>query len=123
MTTNVNKYEPTSAEGKILDVMLNPENKNLNVTEICEAAGVSRTIYYRVFKNQEFVDYYREQSKNLVSQALGQVINACVNQAKEGSHPHIKTILEMADMHLDKIGVVGADGKPFQVNVNFVKPE
>lgn len=120
--TEVDKYDPTPAEGKLLDVMLNPENHNLNVTEICDKAEVTRGAYYKIFKKPEFVGYYRAMSKNLVSHALGQVVNACVNKAKEGSHPHIKTILEMADLHLDKVGLVGGDGKDIQFNVKFVDP-
>lgn len=119
----VDKYDPTTAENKLLDVMLNPENRTLNVTDTCAMAKITRAAYYKIFNKPDFVEYYRAMSKKLVSQSLGPVINACVNKAKEGSYHHIKIILEMGEVHLDKVGVVDKDGENITFNVNFVKPK
>ena len=55
MTEN-DKYKPTPAEKKLLEVLLNAENVGKSVQELCNLAGVSRNKYYDAMKKQEFVD-------------------------------------------------------------------
>ena len=111
------EYTPTNAESKLLEIMLSPELHGLNVTEICQYAGVSRQTYYDAFKKPEFVAYYQDRSKDLVKAAVGPVINAFLKAAKDGSYPHGKVILEMAGLYSErqKIEHMGANGGPIQV--------
>jgi hypothetical protein len=111
------EYTPTNAESKLLEIMLNPELHGLNVTEICQYAGVSRQTYYDAFKKPEFVAYYQARAKDLVSAAVAPVVNAFIKAAKDGSYPHGKVILEMAGLYSErqKIEHMGANGGPIQV--------
>ena len=49
--TETDKYSPTPAEVRILEVSLNPEHAGKNVTEKCRVAKVSRDTWYEAFKS------------------------------------------------------------------------
>jgi hypothetical protein len=103
MTTEPDKYKPTKAETALLLVMLNPENATLSITDICNLAGVNRSSYYDAFAKEKFVGYYKSKAKDLISHAIGPVVNSFVKEAKKGSYQHGKTLLEMAGLHTDKL--------------------
>lgn len=96
-------YEPTTAEEKLLDVLLQPENRFKSVVDICAIAGVERKVYYRAFKKPEFMAFYKAECKRMVDRALGPVLSAFVKQAVAGSFQHGKVLLEMG-------GLIGPDG-------------
>lgn len=96
--TKTDEYVPTAAEKKLLNVMLNPENVTLNVTEVCAKAGVSRDLYYTAIGKEGFRKIMPDLSRQLVSGSILQVVQAFVREAKKGSFPHGKTILEMAEL-------------------------
>jgi hypothetical protein len=98
---NVTEYRPTTAEQKLLEVLLTPECRNLSKTEICKRAGISRQTYYKTFKKPAFVAYYETQARDLVREAVGPVVNAFVQEAKKGSYPHGKVVLEMAGLYAE----------------------
>ena len=102
---NVTEYRPTTAEQKLLEVLLNPEFRTATVTEICKQAGISRQTYYKTIKKPEFMALYESQARDLVREAVGPVINAFVKAAKEGSYPHGKVILEMAGLYTESKNV------------------
>lgn len=95
-------YKPTKAEEKLLEVLVNPEHKEKPVVEICEIAGISQRHYYDIFKKEEFIEYYKKCSFELVKQVVMPVLNAVVKEAKAGSYNHAKMILEMAQMYTEK---------------------
>ena len=98
---NPTVYQPTTAEQKLLEVLLNPEFRGKSKTDICQIAGISRQTYYDAFKKPEFVAYYEAQARDLVREAVGPVINAFVKEAKKGSYPHGKVVLEMAGLYAE----------------------
>ena len=65
MTEN-DKYKPTPAEKKLLEVLLNAENVGKSVQELCNLAGVSRNKYYDAMKKQEFVDLVNKTTMELI---------------------------------------------------------
>ena len=89
-------WKPTVRERRLLEVLLSPEHRLKNVSEICSIAGCDRKIYYRAFQKPNFVAYYTAESKDLVKKSLGPIINACIAQAITGSASHTKIILTMA---------------------------
>ena len=97
--SRANPYNPTLAEQKLLDIILDPENKLKTVTEICSMAGVSRKIYYDAFKKPEFVSFYEGKVKDLIKHDLGPIINAYREAAKNGSALHGNVLLEMAGFY------------------------
>lgn len=60
------KYKPTPAEKKLLEVLLNAENVGKSVQELCNLAGVSRNKYYDAMKKQEFVDLVNKTTMDLI---------------------------------------------------------
>lgn len=114
--TKANKYRPTRAQNKLLTVMLIPENRHLSITDTCIMAKCNRSTYYKAFDNSKFVAYYKKKSKDLVDQAVMPAVNALIKGAKGGSHPHLKMLLEMAEMHADvrHHQLTGKDGGPIE---------
>ena len=124
--TKSNKYKPTTAQNKLLVIMLNPNNRFLSITAICKEARCNRATYYKAFNNPKFVAYYKAKSKDLVDQAIMPVVNALIKNAKAGSQPHIKMVLEMSDMHTEKKvhQLTGKDGGPIETKqVNMSQEE
>jgi len=117
MTTENNKYEPTAAERKLLEVLANPDYINASVTDICNAAGINRTTYYKAFKKKEFVAYQEKFTKDLLKQGLLPVIRSLEKEARKGSYQHQKLYLEMAGMYTEKKQheLAGKDGGPIQI--------
>jgi hypothetical protein len=114
-------YRPNSNEKKLLQVLLNPENRLKTITDICDIAGCDRKTYYRAFKKKELVDYYTAESRALVRHSLAPVINACIKQAIKGSAPHAKILLTMAGEYSESSRVTfpDKDGKPQPVGGVF----
>ena len=104
--TKSNEYEPTPVECKILEAMLNPENRFISKTKLCELAGVDRTSFYRVFNKPEFVAYYKKKAVDLVDQSVVPIIHTFTKLAIAGSYQHGKAVLDMAKMSADKIEIV-----------------
>jgi hypothetical protein len=92
----------TLSEEKLLEVLLNPENRMKSITDICDIAKCNRKTYYRAFAKQEFVDIYNAKSKELVKQAVASVVNTFIREAQRGSFQHGKVILEMAGLYTEK---------------------
>ena len=114
--TKSGKYKPTTAQNKLLVVMLNPNNRFLSITDICKTAKCNRATYYKAFSTPKFVGYYKSKSRDLVDQAIMPVVNALIKNAKAGSQSHIKMVLEMSEMHIEKKvhQLTGKDGGPIE---------
>lgn len=52
--TEKDKYKPTAAEKRLLEVLINPDYLGKNVTELCNLAGISRNKYYDAMKKKDF---------------------------------------------------------------------
>lgn len=115
----IKTYTPTASERKILEVLANPENATLNISEICKKAGVSRQTYYRAFEKKEFVTYYHNLCRQMIAESVGPIIRACEKEAKKGSFQHAKLLLEMAGLYTEKKKYehTGADGGPIKIEL------
>lgn len=100
-------YVPTAHERRILDALLDPENRFKSQVEIVKLAQTSEQTYYKAWRKQGFRELYQKMSIELVKHAVGPVVNAVVKEAKGGSFQHAKLILEMAGMHSDKKRIEG----------------
>jgi len=96
------KYEPTPCEQRILEALLNPENRLKKVTEICRIAEVDRKTYYKAFNKPEFIDLVEDESRRLVLAAVLPIVHTFVKEAKKGSYQHGKVLLEMAGLYCEK---------------------
>jgi hypothetical protein len=127
-THEATPYVPTLAERRLLDALLDPTNRLKNITEICQAAEVSRALYYDAFDKPEFVEYYLDLCREAVKQAVGPAMRALLKEATRGSYPHLKMLLEMAGMYKEttRQELLGKDGAPLNVGVVIlpsVKPD
>lgn len=117
--TKADIYKPTGKRKKILEVMLNPKNRFLSITDICKAAPCTRSMYYRAFEDERFVAYYKAKAKDLISRAVMPVVNAFVKEAKCGSFQHGKAILEMTEIYVNKMELTGKGGEPMKIKHEF----
>jgi hypothetical protein len=110
------KYELTKIEERIIEVLIDPQNRMKSVTDICGLVPCDRKTYYNAFKKPGFVAIYKEVSKELVNKAVGPVINAFIKEASRGSFQHGKVLLEMADLYSEKVKqeITGKDGGPIK---------
>jgi hypothetical protein len=69
------------------------------VTELCEAAEVSRHTYYNALEDQNFVKALFRDSHGLIYTNIPQVVKKIVEQAKRGSFVHQKLLLEMVKLY------------------------
>lgn len=117
--TKVDTYKPTAGELKLIEALSNPENRDLNVVELCLLIGISRAAYYKMFAKDEFVKYYNDFQFKLIKGNIGDIIKATVRFATESASNHAdrKMLLEMSGMYKEKIQqeVTGADGVPLKV--------
>lgn len=101
--TEKDKYTPTPAEKKLLEVLLNAENVGKSVQELCNLAGVSRNKYYDAMKKQEFVDLVNKTTMALIKGKAANVMNAAYNFAlTEKGHQDRKMLLTIAGIYSDK---------------------
>jgi hypothetical protein len=118
---NPTEYKLTECEEKLLEALLNPENRMKNTKDLCQAIEISRDTYYASFKKPEFVKIYKEMSKELVTKAVGPIINSFVKEASRGSFQHGKVLLEMADLYTEKTKqeVSGPGGGPVETKTAY----
>lgn len=101
--TKDDKYKPTPAENRLLNVVLDTDNVGKNVTELCNLAGISRNKYYEAMHNEQFKELITETSVDLIKGRLGDVINATIKYSlEEKGHQDRKMLLTMAGLYKDK---------------------
>ena len=101
--TKGNIYKPTTAEKKLLEVLINPENAGKTVTDICNLANVSRRKYYEAMGKEEFSNLVNETTMDLVTAKACSVLNAAYKYAmKEKGFQDRKMILTIAGIYVDK---------------------
>ena len=106
------KWTPTVPQKKLLVTLMQPENRHLNIQDLCKKAGVSRTVYYKGFDNPYFADEYKRLSLTLITQAVGPILQSAIREAKMGSFNHTKLLLEMENLHQDSLALTGKSGGP-----------
>jgi hypothetical protein len=112
----VTEYNPSRAEKRLVETLLDPSNRTKTITEICKLAKCSRQKYYKAFINPGFVEYYKQESKRLANKYLGPVMNAFAKEAARGSYQHGKVLLEMAGAYKETVRkeVTGPEGGPVE---------
>ncbi|MEO1768281.1 phBC6A51 family helix-turn-helix protein [Candidatus Enterococcus ferrettii] len=101
--TKSDKYRPTAAEKKLLEVLINPEYVGDSITSICKAANVSRKKYYDAMGKEAFVNLVNETTMDLIKGKASDVLNATYKYAlKEKGHQDRKLILTIAGIYTDK---------------------
>lgn len=97
------KYTPTTAEKKLLEVLINPQNVGESVQELCNLAGVSRNKYYDAMKKKAFVKLVNDITMDLIKGKASDVLNATYKFAlTEKGHQDRKMLLTIAGIYTDK---------------------
>ena len=115
----LDNYEPTPAEQRLLQVLLDPDNIGKSVTEKCRLADVSRDIYYKAMQKEGFIRLKNRLTYDLLKANIDEVLRAtfkyALNNAK--NHADRKLLLEMYGWYIDKknVEVTGKDGEPIQI--------
>jgi len=113
------EYIPTASEQKLLNVLANPEYFALNVTQLCQEAGISRQTYYEAMQKPGFRKFYTDTIREILSSRVGDIVRATYRYAKENpkNHQDRKLLLEMAGLYTEKkiSEITGKDGGPVQV--------
>lgn len=124
---NLDNYKPTRKERALIEALSDPANKNKNVSELCQVAGISREWYYKLMQKPEFVAYYKKVQFEVVKSSIAKVLSAAIDFAINDPkcHQDRKMILEMADMYTEKIKqeMTGENGSPLQVVFNIPRPK
>lgn len=106
------KYRPNVSERKLLEVLLNPEYRFKNITEICDIAKVNRKSYYRAFEKEGFCKYVERETDRLIDKSYAAMINASIRQATRGDAAHLKIMLQMKGKLVERHIFPDKDGKP-----------
>lgn len=114
-------YVPTLKEQDLLNVLLDPFHRMSSITKICQIANVSRQTYHTMFRKPEFQLFYRQALLETVKQYGGQLINIGIREARKGSFPHWKVLMEMGGFHNDK-RVTEHEGE-VTMKVSFISPD
>lgn len=100
--TGEDDYSPTPGEEKLLQVRLDPENLGKNITELCQAAGISRQTYYDSMKKQGFVNLLNklrlESLRNYISDVIDASFKTATTCGSRGFQDR-KMLLEMAGLY------------------------
>ncbi len=102
--TNTDKYLLTDYGKKLLEVLVNPEHYGKSVTEKCQIAGVSRDTYYRLMKEDGFIDILNETSVSMIKGHVNDILQATLKFSLKDPKCHSDRI-----MLLRKIGIVKDD--------------
>lgn len=101
--TEKDKYKPTAAEKRLLEVLINPDYLGKNVTELCNLAEISRNKYYDAMKKKDFQSLVADTTQDLIKGKIGDVLNATYKYSLTAKgHQDRKVLLTMAGLYVDK---------------------
>lgn len=97
-------YKLTPASRRLYRELVNPENFDLTVSELCDKAKVSRNTYYQRMKDEAFVNSVKAEQRRQVESKIGNVLNATYKYAMtEKGHQDRKMLLTWAGEYTDKL--------------------
>lgn len=70
-----------------------------SITALCEAAGVTRNVYYDAINSEEFVAELFKTSTGSIYAAIPQIMSKMIKQAKAGSSVHQTMLLSMVKLY------------------------
>jgi hypothetical protein len=95
------QHSLTKGQKKLLKKMV--ESKGLkNISQICDEAGVSTKVYYRMLNHPRLGTLLPEALNYLMSEALLPVLKTVVQKAHEGSAKHAELLFKIG-------GLIGSD--------------
>lgn len=93
---------------QMAEMLANPENECLTVTEMCRELGISRNTYYSRWLNDEtFTNYVEKLIGRYTDAELAEVWRALIKQCKAGNVNAIKLFFELKGKYRQQIDVSG----------------
>lgn len=103
--TNTDKYLLTDCGKKLLEVLINPEHIGKTITEKCQIAGISRDTYYKLVKEDGFIDILNEASVDMIKSHVNEIMAATLKYSIKDPKCHSDR-----KMLLQKCGIIDKDG-------------
>lgn len=101
--TQSDTYKETPASRRLYMALIDPDNFDLTVTELCNKANVSRNTYYQRMKDDTFVARVKSEQRRQVESKIGNVLSATYKYAlEERGHQDRKMLLTWAGEYADK---------------------
>lgn len=79
--TDGDRYSPTPAEERLLEILLNPDNLGKTIVEKCNLAKIARNTYYEIMKKPEFVKLQNSLAVDMIRDKVSDVLAASVKVA------------------------------------------
>jgi len=100
------KWMPSADQIKIVELLINPDDRRAKVDKLKEA-NVPKSTFYRWMQEKEFINYIREQLDTITDSELPEVWKALILKCKRGDIQAIKLYFEMKNMYVERkeIGV------------------
>jgi hypothetical protein len=92
--TKSNKWKPSPIQIRLVEFLVNPEDRRTK-EEKCNEAGVTRKTLYEWLKKPEFVDYMNSQIDKYTNSDLSEIWRAFLLQCKRGNMDAIKYYFEV----------------------------
>ena len=86
----------TNAEKRVLNILSDKKSANMSVAEICRAAKIGQTTYYKILKSPQFKEYLSSSLRQYIDQNKLQIIDVFIKAALTGSYKHGKLLLELS---------------------------
>lgn len=101
----MNIYEPTEAEKKVLEVAINPDYFGMSIVDKCKIADVTRTTWYNAMNKKEFVELMNKLIIDTLKSNIGDIVQATIKFGKTNAKNSAdrKMLLTMAGLYTDKI--------------------
>lgn len=112
----------TPNEQRLLEVLRKPEAATMSTVDICKAAGLNESTYYRAFKRPDFVKAVQAECLSLYQAAMLPVTHRTIQSAlTDKSHHWARMVQEMTGLYTPNRE---ANVKtPVQVIFNFGRPD
>ena len=93
----------TKAEKRILRAILNVEDPNMPVTQLCKKAKVSREKYYQCLRNEKFQKTINEICNSILTKTRIHRIAKNVDKVLQGSLGFNKLVFELEGLHKSEL--------------------
>lgn len=94
-------WMPSAEQIKIVELLINPEDRRPKVEKLNEA-NVPKSTFYRWMQDKRFIRYIQEQLDAVTDSELPEVWRALIQKCKRGDTSAIKLYFEMKDMYVDR---------------------
>jgi hypothetical protein len=97
LASNGTKWQPSTVQIKLIEMLLNPDDRRPK-TEKLKEVGVPQRTFYNWMKNDNFINYMNNKLDSYTNAELAEIWKALINQCKRGNIQAIKLFFELKEM-------------------------